>query len=133
MMRALLLSSPLLLSFLPAAAQNCANTSVGFTPVNDLGAGTYQGFQGGLYPGGSNVRPAAHDAAGLAQAQLVVPRDAAGNPSSSGKVVFVAIGMSNTRNEWDQFIPISNADPMRDGHVVVVQGAQGGQDATQIA
>jgi hypothetical protein len=37
--------------------QVCSVTSVGFTPINVLGAGTFRGFQGGLYPGGSNVRP----------------------------------------------------------------------------
>ena len=30
-------------------ASNCAVTSVGKTPLNDLGPGMYQGFQGGLY------------------------------------------------------------------------------------
>ncbi|MBI5362375.1 MAG: hypothetical protein HZA53_04290 [Planctomycetes bacterium] len=116
-----------------ANAQLCSNTSVGFTPLSDLGAGTYAGFQGGLYPGGSNVRPAAHDAAGLAQAALVVPRDATGAPSPSGRIVFASIGMSNGVNEWTQFMPLSNADALRDGHVQVVMCAQGGQAANVIA
>ena len=116
-----------------AAGQVCSNTSVGRTPLNDLGTGIYSGFQGGLYPGGTNVRPAAHEAAGLAQAALVVPRDASGAPSPSGKIVFASIGMSNTRNEWTEFMPLSNGDPLRDGHVQVVQCAQGGQSAAIIA
>ena len=33
-------------------ASDCSVTSVGFVPMNDLGAGLYLGqFQGGLYPG----------------------------------------------------------------------------------
>jgi len=119
-----------LLLALPAAAQAmCGVTSVGTTPINDLGAGTYAGFQGGLYTGGVNVRPAAHETAGLAQAAQIVPRDAAGSPSPTGKIVFMSVGMSNTRNEWDEFMPLSNSDPVRDPHVVVVQGAQGGVPA----
>jgi hypothetical protein len=80
----------------PAAAANCANTSVGLTPLDDLGAGPYKGFEGGLYPGGSNARPAAHDAAGLALANAIVPLDTLGNPSPTGRIVFISIGMSNT-------------------------------------
>ena len=29
-------------------------------PINDLGTATYLGFEGGLYPGGTNVPPADH-------------------------------------------------------------------------
>ena len=49
-----------------ARASNCAGTSTGMIPVNDLGPGFYKGVQGGLYPGGSNLRPATHEAAGVA-------------------------------------------------------------------
>ena len=45
----------------PDFASDCTQISVGKTPLNDLGTGTYQGQQGGLYPGGSNTRPAVHD------------------------------------------------------------------------
>ena len=52
----------------PAAvsASNCNGTQTGMIPLTDLGAGLYQGVQGGLYPGGANTRPPAHDAAGVA-------------------------------------------------------------------
>ena len=116
-----------------AAAQVCTMTSVGQTPIDDLGTGTYAGFQGGLYPGGSNVRPAAHLAAGLAETAFIVPRDATGAPSVGGKIVFMSIGMSNTNNEWTQFIPLALSDPLKRPEVVVVQGAQGGQAAQIIA
>src|SRR5437762_2458609 len=43
------------------AGGNCAGTSRGRIPLTDLGTGLYQGFEGGLYPGGVNVRPSAHD------------------------------------------------------------------------
>jgi len=44
-------------------------------PLVDLGPGqTYKGQEGGLYPGGKNTRPAAHDAAGQKKiARAIVP------------------------------------------------------------
>src|SRR5262245_41908529 len=102
-----------LLSLVPGLiAQNCAGTSVpGLVPLNDLGAGSYQGFTGGLYPNGSNVLPPAHLALGQALAAQVQPRDAAGNPSPAGRIVLLSIGMSNTTQEFSTFVPIANADP----------------------
>ncbi len=113
----------------PAAAANCANTSVGLTPLNDLGAGLYEGFEGGLYPGGANARPAAHDAAGLALANAIVPLDTLGNPSPSGWIVFISIGMSNTTQEFSVFVDSANADPLKNPRVQVIDCAQGGQSA----
>lgn len=114
-------------------AQNCSNTSIGSTPINDLGAGTYMGFPGGLYPGGANSRPAMHETAGLAQAALVVPRDGNGNPDPvNGEIGVVSIGMSNTSQEFTAFIDLGNADPEKSPAVVLVNGAQGGQDIEKI-
>jgi len=122
-----------LLGLAPASAQNCANTSVpGLVPLPELGAGTYFGFQGGLYPGGANVRPIAHTVGGLAQAAQVVPRDASGNPSPSGKIVFLSIGMSNCTQEFSRFMQLANADPLKHPAVQPVDGAQGGQTAAII-
>lgn len=58
-------------------------------PLVDLGLGqTYNGQEGGLYPGGSNARPAAHDAAGRKIARGIVPLDVEGNPDPvNGKIV----------------------------------------------
>lgn len=43
------------------AQLNCANDSTGLIPIQDLGVGYYAGtYQGGLYPGGSNVPPNGH-------------------------------------------------------------------------
>src|SRR5687767_11253965 len=64
-------------------------------PLTDMGPRAYKGFSGGLYPGGNDA-PAAHAAAGVQRARLVMPLDAAGNPSSSGKYVLLSMGMSNT-------------------------------------
>jgi hypothetical protein len=131
------LSIALLLAGLPtsfAAAQNCANTSVGFTPLVDLGAGTYQGFQGGLYPGGVNARPIAHEVAGLAQAAQVVPRDAAGAPDmANGKIGFISIGMSNCVIHFNGFMSAAASDTSKSPRVVLANCAEGGQTAAILA
>lgn len=121
-----LLAFPLAAS---AAASDCSVTSVGFTPLDELGAGTYLGFGGGLYAGGSNALPPGHEAAGLLEVAEVVPRDAAGNPDPAGKVVFVSIGMSNTALEFTTFVPLSVADPLRRPAVVPFNLAAGGVPA----
>ena len=63
-----------------AAGSNCAATSVGFVPLSDLRTGSYHGFPGGLYPGGTNFRPVAHESAGVAIARSIVPLDTLGHP-----------------------------------------------------
>ena len=112
-----------------APCSGCTCTSIGYTPLTDLGTGTYQGFEGGLYCEGSNARPSAHEAAGVALAQAVGPLDAGGSPSPAGRYVFVSIGMSNTTQEFSTFVPMANAEPGKDPRLVVVDCAQGGQAA----
>ena len=109
----------------------CANTSVGLTPVNDLGTGTYQSYQGGLYPGGTNTRPAAHDSAGLLLADNIVPlnKDTGLPDPVNGKYVLLSIGMSNTSQEFIAFKNLANADSAKDPNLVIVDGAQSGQGA----
>lgn len=124
---ALCLAAPL------EAAQNCAQTSVGLTPLDELGTDTYQGFQGGLYPGGANAIPEAHRVDGLAQATAVVPRNTSGQPdSANGKIVLLSIGMSNCTQEFSRFVLMANADPLKHPRVQPVDGAQGGQTAAII-
>jgi hypothetical protein len=105
---------------------NVPNTSTPITALTDLGTGTYQGSQGGLYPNGSNVRPAPHDADGVAFAQGIQPLDSNGNPSPTGKYVLLAIGESTAQNEFNRFLPIAKADPAKNPNLVIVNGAQGG-------
>lgn len=68
-----------------AAEIDCSRTSVGLTPINDLGAGTYLGAQGGLYRGGVNDPPTRHALAGRSMAGRVQPLDEAGRPDPAGQ------------------------------------------------
>lgn len=110
-------------------ASNCSGTSTGYVPLMDLGTGTYHGYEGGLYPGGVNNPPAAHFAAGLHEAMQIKKLDINGNPSPTGKIVFISVGMSNTTQEFSFFKPIADADPRKNPDLVIVDGAQGGKDA----
>ncbi len=115
-------------------AKNCAVTSTGRVPLPDLGPGLYQGFEGGFYAGGANARPAAHESAGVAIANAIVPLDASGAPDpANGSIVLLSIGMSNTTQEYSRFVELANADPEKNPRVLLVDGAQGGQDARTIS
>ncbi|HEX9697304.1 MAG TPA: hypothetical protein VGB64_13445 [Actinomycetota bacterium] len=115
-----------------ARAANCGGTSTGRVPIPDLGASTYSGAQGGLYPEGANEPPFVHATVGASVGALVAPRNAAGLPDPAGKIVLLTIGMSNTRQESAKLVLLSKNDPLRDPGVVVVNGAQGGRPAEDI-
>ncbi|MFD0571929.1 hypothetical protein ACFQ0T_25290 [Kitasatospora gansuensis] len=120
----------------PAAPPtDCTYTHSGLVPLNDLGTGSYQGVMGGLYPGGSNSRPSAHNSAGVNLAQnQVLPRNAAYQVDLvNGKVVLISIGMSNTTQEFQKFIQTTAGYANLNSHLVLVDGAQGGKDASSWA
>ncbi len=133
-LRHLCLASCAMLMALPPfmVHADCEVTSVGFTPLNDLGSGQYLGLQGGLYPGGSNSRPAVHESAGLELAGNITPLDVSGSPDNSGRYVLLSIGMSNATLEFQAFAEIASADPDKDPALVIVDGAQGGKNASDI-
>jgi hypothetical protein len=131
MMVAGLAATGLVVQGAPAQASDCTRTHTGRVPLTDLGTGTYLGAQGGLYPGGSNVRPATFDSAGVFLANnRVKPRNASGAvDTTNGKIAFVSIGMSNATADYQQFIALAHNDPAISPRVSIVDGAQGGQDA----
>src|SRR5688572_12251152 len=115
------------------AGGDCSKTSVGLIPLNDLGVDFYQGFQGGLYPGGLNQRPSAHDAAGLAIAAQITPLDASGNADPNGEIGLMSIGMSNASLEWEAFIALAASSTGIDPNVTIANGAEVGQGAREIS
>ncbi len=115
-------------------AAQCDSTSKGFVPLIDLGTGTYIGFEGGLYPGGGNVPPAAHLAAGIDEAHAIEPLDSLGVPDpANGWIVLLSIGMCNTSQEYASFISVASGYAGRNPRVAFLNGAQGGQTAAVIA
>jgi len=117
---------------------DCTLTNLGIISINDLGSGLYKGSAGGLYPNGANTRPSSHEAAGESiGTNGIKPLNASGSvDTNSGRIVMLSIGMSNTTDEWaslgsETFSNLAGADLARNPQVKIVDGAQGGQDATK--
>lgn len=105
-------------------------SSTGLTPLTDFKPSqTYKGENGGLYGKYSNVPPSAHRSASLSESTRIVPRGADGQPNSSGRIVLISIGMSNTTQEFSVFRQRANADPEKSEKVIIVDCAQGGMTA----
>ncbi|MDQ6718731.1 MAG: hypothetical protein M3Z17_10365 [Gemmatimonadota bacterium] len=77
-------------------------------PINELGARTYRGVQGGLYPGGANLPSADLDALGVTRRDAIKPLGANGLPSPSGRYVLMSVGAGNASASW---CSISSAPP----------------------
>ncbi|MCX7016976.1 MAG: alpha/beta hydrolase-fold protein [Candidatus Sumerlaeota bacterium] len=107
--------------------------SAGLIPLTDLGKGLYQGEPGGLYPGGENSPPSAHQQAGIKIAREIVPLDPEGRPSPDGKIVLLSLGFSNPTMEFQTFQKRAAADPDMNPNLVIVDGCQGGQATFIIA
>src|SRR5579863_3384231 len=73
-------------------------------PQPDGSCLTYDSFPGGLYENCSNNVPADHDADGQYITSQIQPLDVNGNPSPTGKVIFISMGMSNAQNEFAGFL-----------------------------
>jgi len=103
------------------------------TPLIDFGSKTYRGFQGGLYPDGSNQRPLSHNAAGIAIAQSIKPLNSSGAvDESNGKIVWMSVGMSNTTMETQAFLSLMQSFSNKNPKLALIDGAEGGQDINAI-
>ncbi len=88
------------------------------------------GAYGGLYPGGSNAPPPAHQADGQRAAALIQPVNADGLPDPrDGLIGLISIGMSNTAMEFQTFQTLASIDPGINPRLRLVNGAQAGQTA----
>jgi hypothetical protein len=97
--------------------------------LTDLGTGTYCDppttcYEGGLYPNGSNVDPATHDAAGVVLAQQIQAIGEGG-----GTYALLALGISTTQQDFLELQQLANADPEKNSHLVLVNGGVPGVQA----
>jgi hypothetical protein len=108
---------------MPPVGDACQLTT-GFIPLNDLGAGMYQGFQGGLYANGSNAAPTEYiDRAITAVNQI----------NTNEQFVLLSIGMSNTMREFEIFEQTANAHSDKNPNMIIINGAQTSQDSATIS
>jgi hypothetical protein len=107
--------------------------SLGLTPLSELETGLYKGETGGLYGDGKNEPPDSHARALQRQLSMIRPLDRRGKPAPDGRIGLLSIGMSNTHAEFGWFQRLAKADPAKDPSVVLVDGAQGGNDAVHWA
>jgi hypothetical protein len=112
-------------------------SSVGLKPLSEMSArDRYKGEDGGLYGGGKNQPPAAHQKAAQKEARRITLLDAdgkRGGPSKQGKIVFISIGMSNTAGEFAMFKKVADLDPEKSPQLVIVNCAVGGAGAASWA
>jgi hypothetical protein len=110
--------------------KDCSNTQSGLLPLTDMHRIVYEGFPGGLYTSNNEV-PGDHLQIGLTASQSIEPLNKQGQPNSSGKIVFLSLGMSNTKQEFDKFVGL--AQGQINEAVVMENGARAGYDAAEIA
>lgn len=124
--------APVLLCLLASSAifaqKDCSHDHLGNVPIVDLADGYFHGVRGGLYPGGSNERPAAHLAQCINNVSNIQPLDNYGSPDpSDGSVVMLGIGASNPMTEFQKFIEFSEGyEPVND-HLKIINACVGGQ------
>ena len=109
------------------AQLNCANDSTGLIPIQDLGVGYYAGtYQGGLYPGGSNVPPNGHLKKGLNIIKKLKPLDTLGLVNyETGKVVLAGFGASTVGGPFNHMIQLVNDDITLNPCLQIVNAANG--------
>ena len=108
--------------------------STGLAPLDQMTAqDKYKGEDGGLYGEGRNVPPPAHQEAARKELAKVAPLDDSGRTAPGGKIALVSIGMSNTTQEFSKFKELAERDSAKSPSLVIVDGAQGGQDAIRWA
>src|SRR6266496_302751 len=124
MKRILLLVLPLWLTAFVCGQNFSATPLIDFRP-GELYLNT---FSGSLYEG-SDSMPADHDADGRNAASRVQALDAQGHPSPFGKIVVVAIGMSNWTDEMcdsrtrcisQSFLGTSQKDPQVNHRTLII-------------
>jgi hypothetical protein len=112
----------------PVRRDSGSRTSVGLKPLTEMTAeDRYKGEDGGLYGGGRNEPPAAHQAVAAQETVKIAPLDADGKPAQNGKIGLVSISMSNATQEYSRFKQIADTDPRKSPLVAIVDCAQGGQ------
>lgn len=109
-----------------SAQKDCSRDSIGLVPLSDLQSGFYRGYKGGFYDG-TNTRPVSHSNDLKNEINKISPLDKDGNPASNGAIVFIGVGASNPRTEFDTFMAMANKRPDLNPNLKLINTCIGGQ------
>lgn len=101
-------------------------------PINELGTASFHGFMGGLYANGSNEPHAAHAQTLRERCARILPLDAEGKPSATGRIVIAGVGASVCRQIFAQLERRGAETPGIHPAVTFVNCASGGADVNKI-
>ena len=106
----------------------------GVKPLAEMAPGEkYNGFEGGLYPGGDEPTAGRLERAGQALSRRIEPLDREGKPSAEGKIVVMSVGMSNaTRRSAPSSRPPKET-PRSTPPLLLVNAALGSMTADLVA
>lgn len=123
-----ILLAALLIGGAGAAAQKvCDAVSIGHIPLIQMTSESWNGILGGLYPGGSNLRPFDHDQ--LLQEHALDVKACQPNgmvDNIDGKIVVLGIGSSNAHSAFNSMERLSSTDTLRNRAVRLLNVAQKG-------
>jgi hypothetical protein len=94
-------------------------------PLNDLGTGTFRGYMGGLYPNGANKPSGRYADDLLTASKSIIPIDRHGNPSDTGKIVFISLGASVGGHMMKALIPKTENNPLTNPSLLLINCNQG--------
>lgn len=83
--------------------KDCQQSRQAFVPLNELGIGYFRGHQGGLYPGGLNNPNGMYLEDLKILSNGIQALDSNGQYSTTGQIVFIGVGASNPRTEFQAF------------------------------
>lgn len=107
------------------SVDNAARKDTAKIPLNDLETGTFRGYMGGLYPNGEN-EPSGQYAADLFDvSSSIIPIDKLGNPSNTGKIVFISLGASVGGHMMKALISKTENNPRTNPDLFLINCNQG--------
>jgi hypothetical protein len=99
-------------------------------PLNDLGAGTFYGYVGGLYPGGVNKPSGQYGYDLIRMCKLIEPLDTFGNPSPDGKIVFISLGSSTSGHNMELLKTKTAGNPLTNPQLLLLKCSNGKRSAS---
>lgn len=112
---------------LQAQVKNCSLPNPGFVPITEMNTSTFRGYTGGLYGPQKNTPNGSYLSDALSLAKSISPLDAQGNATISGKIVFVGVGASNPRTEFEALMSRVDTFSKKRNNLLLVNTCIGGQ------